>query len=123
MKNKIQKILVIMMVVIAMGTSNSYADTYALRGALIGAGTGAVLGMTIAIPGVMEEDFCNDPGTPVSCNIILGAEAGLIGAGIGGLIGLGIGALIPKNPKFTVSPTFNPTPGAVGGGVNLSVRF
>lgn len=127
MKNKIQKILVTMMVVIAIGTTNSRADqfeedfmddptTYTGRGALIGAGVGGTIGLVI---GFSESSGCGDESL---CGLAVPFYTG-IGLGIGLILGAGVGALIPRHRNFIVTPIIDPTPGAAGGGVNFAMKF
>ncbi len=120
MKNKIQKIVMAMLITILMGTNNSYAGgTYAGRGALIGAGTGGVI-----LGGLVLASGLNCSEYDETCSALPVLYGFGYGALIGGLIGVTVGAFIPKNPKVSVAPIFtqSKTNGTTAGG-SLQMRF
>lgn len=128
MKNKMKKIIVVLVAIVTISSSNSYAgETYAAKGALIGgivAGVaGGVAGAAIGSkPFFCTDDFgggCKSSTTStIEVGLIAGAASAAVGAGIGALIGLAI----PKHPKISVAPLFiqSKTEGNTTGG---SVAF
>lgn len=127
MKNKIQKILIVMIALITVSTSNVQAgETYAGRGAWIGAVAGgvtlgSVVGYKLSQQSSGFSDCSDEPGCISGEGLVVIATLG--GAAIGSGLGAIIGHFIPKNKNISVTPTFDPTPGTVGGGLNLAVKF
>ena len=105
MKNKMQKLLMMMLVGILF-TSNSFADeTYARRDALIG---GTILGVTGGVLGYFVTDGIQCLGgenchTSTSTDVIGGAVAGVVGAGIGAGIGYLVGRHHHKHSDVSIA--------------------
>lgn len=117
---QITKIIIVMITLTFFSTNYAFArDSYAARGALIGAIPGAIItGGTFAFMAPMD-----NPSRKVE-SAVIGGFIGLgIGAAGGAILGGLIGLAIPKHDNISIAPTFNPTPGSVGGGINFAAKF
>lgn len=115
-----------MITIIAFTSANANArESYAGRGAWIGAIPGGlILGGIFAAGASIGQGSCLTDCPSLAEATLLGGSVGLvIGSAAGAAIGALIGLVIPKNKNVPITPTFNPTPGAVGSGVNLSLNF
>lgn len=87
--------------IFTLGTTNALADSYAGRGAWIGALSGLGVGVVI---GLVISQNCNDPENCAIEKVVdpaLGAGFGAVG---GTVIGLFIGSLTKKDPKISIAP-------------------
>ena len=112
MKNKIQKLIVAILITV-FATTNSFAgETYAGKGALLGTGAGAGIGLLM---GVADASSCGYDSGPCGIQVIIFP---LLGVGAGAILGLAVGSMIPKQ-KLSVSPLFSQstTEGTTAGGM------
>ena len=132
MKNKIQKLALLIILTIFVSTNSFAGDTYAGRGAWIGAAFLGAGGATVGViagyelPGGDYADSGHD--TPASSGekardaVIGGVALGVVGAGIGAGLGALVGLAFPRHPNVSIAPLLiqSKTQGNTTGG---SVEF